>query len=362
MKSVPRLLWCALVPLVGCGTAGIPHPPSLDLPQPPSDLRIVRKGETVYLAWTMPTETTDGTALKHPGPTNICRSVDLAMTECASPIAQVAASQAPANAIQAQGQSKIQGTVVDALGNSVLSGNPESQLFYSVSAMNANRRSGGLSNIVSVSAFTSTPPPADLGARLGANGVTLSWMCGTRASEQSSVKRTYRVYRRESGTTADFTVGEIPYGVTDECQLVDQTFEWEKKYQYRVTVVMQIQLPNRPTSQFEGDDSSPVEIFTRDIFPPGVPSGLQAVFSGAGQQPFIDLIWAPDTDADLAGYNIYRREAGTASMKINEALVKSPALRDTRVTAGHTYIYAVTAVDVRGNESAPSAEASETVP
>ena len=28
-------------------------------------------------------------------------------------------------------------------------------------------------------------------------------------------------------------------------------------------------------------------------FSPRVPSGLQAVFSGPGQKPFIDLLWSP---------------------------------------------------------------------
>jgi fibronectin type 3 domain-containing protein len=105
-----------------------------------------------------------------------------------------------------------------------------------------------------------------------------------------------------------------------------------------------------------------VRVFAHDVFPPAVPSGLQAVFSGAGQQPFIDLIWAPDTDADLAGYNIYRHEAGTAEQKINSELVKTPAFRDTNVAAGHTYLYSVSAIDFRGNESAHSPEASESVP
>jgi len=42
--------------------------------------------------------------------------------------------------------------------------------------------------------------------------------------------------------------------------------------------------------------------------------------------------------------------------------VKSPAFRDMNVTPGHTYFYSVSAIDVRGNESAHSAEASESVP
>jgi fibronectin type 3 domain-containing protein len=114
--------------------------------------------------------------------------------------------------------------------------------------------------------------------------------------------------------------------------------------------------------EIEGDDTPFQPVFTHDIYPPAVPAGLQAVFSGPGQPTFIDLIWAPDTDADLAGYNIYRREPGGTSTRINHELVKTPSYRDTNVISGKTYLYSVSAVDLRGNESARSEEASEQVP
>lgn len=366
MKSDPRLAWFALAltlaSLAGCGSPGIPRPPSLDLPQPPSDLRVVRKGDRAYLAWTVPTETTDGTTFRHPGATSICRSLDVPMKDCATPVGEVAAARPAARSANAQLAAKVQANYVDELPASVLSGNPEAQLFYSVSIMNQRGRNAGLSNMVSVSAFTSVPPPADFRAQLGAEGVNMAWTGFAKASEAEGVERAYRVYRREEGAKADFLVGETPLGRTSGLRLLDRTFEWEKKYEYRATVVTRIHLPGKPVSQFEGDDSPTVQVFTHDVFPPAVPSGLQAVFSGVGQQPFIDLIWEPDTDADLAGYNIYRHEAGGAAAKINASLVKLSAFRDTNIVSGHTYVYTVTAVDVRGNESAPSAEASETLP
>ena len=49
-------------------------------------------------------------------------------------------------------------------------------------------------------------------------------------------------------------------------------------------------------------------------------------------------------------------------VKINSELVKAPAFRDMKVASGRTYVYSVSAVDVRGNESARSQEASEAVP
>ena len=64
----------------------------------------------------------------------------------------------------------------------------------------------------------------------------------------------------------------------------------------------------------------------------------------------------------MAGYNVYRNEKSGAPMKINAELVKTPAFRDNDVQSGHRYIYSVTAVDLRGNESAHSAVASEAVP
>ena len=118
--------------------------------------------------------------------------------------------------------------------------------------------------------------------------------------------------------------------------------------------------------QIEGDDSPTMRVVAHDVFPPAVPVGVQAVYSGEGQKPFIDLIWAPVTSADLAGYNLYRSEANggevTTMVKLNSELVKTPSYRDSAVNGGKTYVYSVSSVDVRGNESAKSEEASETVP
>jgi fibronectin type 3 domain-containing protein len=119
---------------------------------------------------------------------------------------------------------------------------------------------------------------------------------------------------------------------------------------------------NKPEIQVEGDDTPEVQVFTHDVFPPTVPSGVQAVSSGPGQKTFIDLVWAPVSDVDLDGYNVYRHEDGTPAVKVNDQPLKTPAYRDSSVTSGKTYFYSVSALDVRGNESAHSEETSEAVP
>jgi len=49
-------------------------------------------------------------------------------------------------------------------------------------------------------------------------------------------------------------------------------------------------------------------------------------------------------------------------VKINSELVKTPRFADPGIQAGMKYFYSVSAVDLRGNESAKSEETSEVVP
>jgi len=112
----------------------------------------------------------------------------------------------------------------------------------------------------------------------------------------------------------------------------------------------------------EGDDSKSASVFTRDIYPPSEPSGLQAVYSSVGQKPFVDLSWAPNMESDLAGYNLFRSHGKGEPVKLNSQLIAVPSYRDERVTPGTTYTYSVSAVDLRGNESPRSTETTETVP
>jgi fibronectin type 3 domain-containing protein len=257
---------------------------------------------------------------------------------------------------------KVQASYTDQLPPSLLRNDPAAQFFYAISVLNQSGHSAGLSNKVAVSGLIVLPPPSDFRGQPTADGILLSWTGNPESEETPHLRHLYRVYRREEGTKSDMNAGEMPFGVLRTYLLLDHSFEWEKSYEYRVTVVDVIHVEGQPETQFEGDDSPPVRVFAHDIFPPAVPSGLQAAFSGVGQQPFIDLVWTPDSDADLAGYNIYRGETGVPQQKINSEPIKGPAFRDTTITSGHTYFYSVSAIDVRGNESARSAVISEATP
>lgn len=365
---------------VGCASIGAPLPPSLELIKPPTDLHAVRKGDHVYLSWTVPTVTMERQSIRHRGPTLICRSHEVIMAECGTPAGNVPPEALPKTPSASARQ---QATFVDRIPPELIDHSlhdpqkPDSipTVTYAVEALNTSSRAAGLSNQVEVVLAPTIPPPRDFRADLTPTGVRLSWTGEFLGLPVSRVNYFYRVYRRLAGTDERTVIGQAPRGFDANLSLLDQTFAWEKHYEYWMNVVTDVQtgLPScigtttPPTAcmqhiELEGDDSPFQPVFTHDTFPPAVPTGAQAVFSGPGQQPFIDVIWAPDTDADLAGYNIYRHEAGNEPVKINPELVKTPSYRDTNIVSGKTYDYSISAVDLRGNESARSEETSEQVP
>ncbi len=360
-KFIAPTALCLL--LAGCAQTGPPLPPSLELPKPPSDLRASRKGNRVTLTWSEPTLTTDRQGVRYVGPTLFCRSVESEMTECGNPAAILPApSVAPQKSTPARPAPQ---TYIDTLLSTMQRQDPSAEVTYAVEVLNRNARGAGLSNRVHVPAVLTLPPPPDLAAELTGDGVVLTWTSAGESQNVPNVQYRYRVYRRDESSGKDAIAGEVPVPATTTepgpAHFTDSAFEWEKTYLYRVTAVSIVKRPDSEV-QVEGDDTPPVRVVAHDVFPPSVPAGLQAAFSGEGQKPFIDLIWAPVTNADLAGYNIYRSEADAAASKLNSELVKAPSYRDSAVASGKTYTYSVSAVDVRGNESQRSEPSSEPVP
>src|SRR5580698_8247639 len=113
-----------MVGLTACGVPGIPKPPSLNLPQPVTDLRAVRKGDRVFLAWTAPTETTDNLPLRQATSVVVCRSPGKMWPGCAGGVLPVSQPQPPA-------QSK--SAFIDVIPASQLGSDPNSQILYAVS-------------------------------------------------------------------------------------------------------------------------------------------------------------------------------------------------------------------------------------
>ena len=237
--------------------------------------------------------------------------------------------------------------------------NPAGFVRYAVEIMNARDRSAGLSNQVLIPVAPTIAPPEQLTVKVEADGVLLSWEGADVPEAPKGLTYRYRVMRSPAGTNAYIALADIEPEA--DGFYLDKTFGWETKYDYRIESVTLVHSQGI-NSAVEGDDSKAAEVFTRDIYPPAEPTGLQAVFSSVGQKPFVDLNWAPNMESDLAGYNVFRRVAGGEPVKLNQQIVQVPSFRDDTVVPGKTYFYSVSAVDARSNESPRSTETTEVVP
>jgi hypothetical protein len=362
-RSTLKVLLAFAAPLMitACATIGPPQPPSLELPKPPSDLRAVRKGDRVTLTWSAPSVTTDRQTVRSMGPTRVCRGAEPVLAQCGTPVGEAAAQPRPGTT--ATSKQKIARSYIDSLSAQIQSDNPSGFIAYAIEVLNAGGRGAGLSNQVRVSLVRTLPPPRDFSARVTGQGVVLTWTNDVpHADSTRPAHYVDRIYRRLEGSPDKILAGEVPAGGERSLSFTDSSIEWEKTYEYRAETVTVIAQENKPQVQVEGDDSPEIKVFAHDVFPPAVASGLQAVSSGPGQKTFIDLVWAPVSDVDLDGYNVYRHEQDSAPVKVNAEPLKTPAYRDAFVVSGKNYFYSVSAVDVRGNESARSEEASEAVP
>jgi hypothetical protein len=150
---------------------------------------------------------------------------------------------------------------------------------------------------------------------------------------------------------------------------IDKDIRFGESYEYRAQRVAHRTIDGA-TLELAGPLSLPLRIDATNVFPPSAPRSLEAVATAGenGAGPAVDLSWLPNSESDLAGYIVYRREKDTSDsatnawQRISTQPVVGPGYHDTTVQPGHLYIYAVTAIDRDGHQSARSAEASETVP
>jgi hypothetical protein len=216
------------------------------------------------------------------------------------------------------------------------------------------------------------PAPVEgLAVEVRKSGVVLRW---TGDSEHTPVRlvRTLLTPPVKAKTSGLMAAPVEPLEQTlrvddvDEARALDKTVRFSETYAYRAQRVALVTVDGT-TLELPGALSEPVTVDVEDVFPPAVPTGLVAVATvgegGTAPQTSIDLSWQPDAEGDVAGYAVYRHEDDGAWMRVSPAApVVGPAFHDAAVQAGHSYAYAVTAIDTKGHESARSAEAAERVP
>jgi hypothetical protein len=268
------------------------------------------------------------------------------------------------------------GAFTEDLPPSLITGAPRS-LTYFVELMNKNGRSAGPSNAAVVLAGHAPAPVANLSAKVIKAGVVLRW---TQEGDNAAI----RLHRKllSPPSEAKPKSEQSPLGATLESieknflvepagesnqspgRALDKDIRFGQIYEYRAQRVARVFLDGQ-TLELAGPFSDPIRVELLDVFPPAIPTGLAAVATvgQAGVETAIDLSWQPVTDTDLAGYAVYRREGDSPWQRITPAQpLVPPGFHDTQVQPGHTYRYAVTAIDRGGHESPRSTETEETVP
>lgn len=338
--------------LAGCGTPGPPQPPSLMLPAPVTNLAAVRTGDRVTLTWTMPRRTTDKVLLKGLIPIHVCRKEGTGPCETAADM-----RLAPDK----------EGSFTETLSGGLTMGAPR-PLRYFVELKNERGRSAGLSNPAEVLAGQSPAAVTGFAAELRRGGVVLRWT----AAQSGEAIRLHRTWLNPPAKKKSASLSEAPpepveqnlFVAKDEGRALDKSITFGHQYEYQAQRIARVEVDGK-TLELAGPLSAAVRIDAEDIFPPAVPRGLAAVATpaGNGAAASIDLNWQPVSDADLAGYFVYRREGDQAWRRISgDKPIVPPAFHDADVQAGHAYVYAVSAVSQTGRESARSASAEETVP
>lgn len=357
--------------VAGCGSPGVPKPPSLKLPKLVKDLQAERAGSAVLLRWTMPKETTDEMPLQGPQTVEICRSVGTHTEK--SKCDKVATLKAdPQKPVITQ----------DSLPDTLALGAPK-LLTYRVQVLNTNGRSAGESAAAYVAGGAAPAPVTYFSAEATKQGVMLHWHREASSSGTAELLVTRELLEKPQPAApakSDILLGSsapepdkqllrivAPDG-NDPGQALDLNARFGRTYRYTIQRVEHLTVGNQQV-ELRGAVSNVVTLSVHDTFPPAAPSGLDVVLVPATASisaASVDMSWTPNTEPDLAGYIVYRRDeasdAAAVSLNSKSALAVAPTFHDAGIQPGHRYAYTVSAVDQAGNESEPSAPAELDLP
>ena len=234
---------------------------------------------------------------------------------------------------------------------------------YAVSALDRSGNESAQSPPILARPRDLTPPtrPSGLAARMLDNGrVMLSWTPNTDADLYA-----YRIYLAADDGTPRFqnelaireleirdlkpgaTVTHPGATVTHEMKLDVNS---EATYRYALTAV--------DASENESQMSEAVTVRLPDHVPPAAP----IIHALAAESGALVLSWEPSTSDDVAGYQVWRGDAPTELARLTDKPLPSDTLdyRDGTARPGSILYYAVSALDLAGNESQCSEPRSAT--
>jgi hypothetical protein len=357
--SVPALAAMAAL-LAGCGYTGDPKPPAMRRPERVRDLAAAQRGSKINVTFILPQETTEGLRIERPP------DIEMRIGQGPDPWDEarwVAGSQRipvpawePLRGVSATARAAAK-SIGAAGASGAMTAAQRRRAARQAAAATAQQRREWYSRDIAIDAAPYTGKPVVIGVKVhGPKGRDDGWSfvnlnvlpplaaprSVTPVDARNAVHLTwtadapqFRIFRRKPADTDWTQIGESTQPAFD-----DVTAGYGNAWEYSVQSVRQAE-----GAVTESELSAPVTFTPHDRFAPEQPTGLSAI-AGAST---IELSWNSVTDADLAGYRVYR-----GGVKIADGLTAA-VYSDKDVSAGSRYSYQVSAVDQAGNESEKSA-------
>jgi predicted small lipoprotein YifL len=191
--------------------------------------------------------------------------------------------------------------------------------------------------------LTLNTPPAVQDLQISRQGkmVILNWSKPVNPEKDLSLRPVigYRIYRRIIAADGDLDFRPIGPERTINEFYHDLDTGTDGEYEYQVSCRLDEKVENAP--------SNTVRIKVLDTFPPDIPGNL-VTFTAKDQ---VFLTWENVPDVDLAFYRLYRKSPENEDFKLLAEGITENFYRDKKVSGGKLYVYAISAVDKKGNES-----------
>jgi hypothetical protein len=369
----------------GCGKKGDPQPPLPRGPNAISDLSVEQEGDDAVLTFTFPDRLLTGAPLTdleaievfrvvHPSPAltaprrpaagaaapptgGTTGAVNLpgaaarreATNERLAEEAFYASAERIAHlSLPAIAESTRGASVVyrDRLWKLLREENGPPPLAYAVVSVRRNGERSPLSNIVTLAPAVAPAAPVLYAAIPEEGRICLEWLPpATDVLGRPVDVGGYMIYRR--------ILPQEEYEAPLNTKPVPGTDYIDSNPPYGARLVYTVRATLEKNPKVEGIPAEELGLLYRDVYPPPAPTRLDALSEGS----LVRLLWDPVDAADLAGYLVFRAEAGAAPVRLTKAPVTQPFFTDTSVSQGRRYRYTIRAVDRAGNESGPSPEA-----
>jgi hypothetical protein len=337
--------------LSGCGKKGPIEPPLVRIPKTGQNFTVLQRGPKVFLRWTNPEAYIDGNPIEDVAAVEVWLIQEKRSGEGA--VKKWTAAEFES---QAELLTRISADQFGALRPPEASGAELTYLYlpkaedfggkiltFALRVRDRKMRSSDFSEPVSLVLLSPPVPPQKVRADVFEDHIQVRWEDPVEAGEgvESPKAKGYNIYRSDGEGPAV----RLNSGLIKKREYQDKDFLFDQTYRYYIRAVRESAPP------VESEESEPAEVIARDTFPPHPPSGL-TVIGGSG---FIALSWEAGRESDLAGYNVWRSVIGKGEFVLLASLTAAEsAFQDARVEKGILYEYAISALDIAGNESRKS--------